>query len=111
MKVIQGGVEVAWTSNWAEHYIEGHQAFVAPKLYLCQDLVHVLVAGISYAAAFLGSTIESKPFMVLHAQFDLYMRGEPQLSNFAAILDPHVTSMAELSQLITKTSKLLQTKD
>jgi hypothetical protein len=109
---IQRGEELlAWSKHHAIDVLEGHTVVVTRCLCLGQTVTLDLVSGLPFAAAFSYAVItHPKPqeFVVVHATFELYRTGRPEISDFAVVLPNPEAPAFRAARMIQHTAQMLR---
>jgi hypothetical protein len=113
LNVMRQGKRIAWTSLWLVDEMDEHRLVAIPRLRLSQETTLELTARIPYTTVFENATIQvlndpPRTFFVVHATFDLYRTGEPDISGFAAIVPAPGVPLPDLSLVISRTAKMLR---
>lgn len=113
LNVMRQGKRIAWTSLWLVDEMDGHRLVAIPRLRLSQETTLELTSRIPYATVFAEATMQvlddpPRTFFVVHATFDLYRTGEPDILGFAAIVQAPGVPLPNPSLVISRTAKMLR---
>jgi len=110
LSIYRHGEVVAWSQLWLIERAGAHTMIAVPRLRLSQVVTLELTQRMPFAKVFEAATIEgyAGTMFVVHATFDLYRTAEPDISDFAVIMLDPTAPMLPVSQVITRTAKMLK---
>jgi hypothetical protein len=106
-------LRAAWTSMWLVDRIDAHRLVAVPRLRLSQEVALELTSRLSYSTVFADATVcvlddPPRPFVVVHATFDLYRTGEPDISGFAVLVPSPGAPLPPQAVVIARTAEMLR---
>lgn len=110
----RSGQRIAWASMWLVESMDGHRLVAVPRLRLSQEAALELTGRMPYAKVFIDARAYGvmddppRPFAVVHATFDLYLTGEPDISNFAILIPDPSLPKPSPAEVIKRTAQMLR---
>lgn len=113
LSIQRGQLRAAWSGLWLVQALDEHCLVAIPRLRLAQEVALELVSRIPYSTVFRDAVMSvredpPRPFVVVHATFDLYRTGEPDISGFAAFIPFPGVPLPPQGVVITRTAQMLR---
>jgi len=106
------GAPLGWTQAWVLDRIGDQRLLAVPRLHLAQDPALDLAAGQPYQQVFQDAhvTLDGQDYalLVLHATFDLWKYGEPDLTQVAFALVHGAFDVSRLASYIQRSAEMLR---
>lgn len=113
LELLRDGDALAWTQLWLVRSLDDHHLVAVPRLRLSQDTALALTSRIPYQKVFAGATVQvlgdpPREFVVVHASFDLYKSGEPDILGFAILVPDPASPLPPQEGVISMTAAMLR---